>query len=317
MNIMAGAPLLRLGTRASALARCQADWVADRLRAHGARVELALLTTRGDQDQTGPVDRLGSPGVYTSHIQRALLEGTVDLAVHSLKDLPTDEVPGLVLAAVPERAAAHDALICREASSLDALRRGARVGTSSLRRRAQLLHVRSDLEILDLRGNIDTRLRRLDAGDFDALVLAEAGLRRLGLAQRITQVLPTEVMLPAVGQGALGIETRADDEATRRAVAALDDAASRWAVVAERALLAHLHGGCLAPVGAWARVSEGRLDLTAAVLSHDGRRKLVADSQVEPDNAASLGRRVAEDLLTQGAAELIEAARAVRSSDSQ
>jgi len=219
-------------------------------------------------------------------------------------------VEGLCLAAVPPREEAGDALLSRDGRPFDELPSGARIGTGSVRRRAQLWHARPDLEMLDVRGNVDTRLRKLDEGQFDALVLAEAGLRRLGQADRITQVLPMSLILPAVGQGALGLETRADDAVARSCLAVLDDAATHAGVLAERALLAALRGGCLAPVGAWGRVIDGRLQLDAVVLSGDGRRKIAADTAGVPDDAAALGRQVADALLAQGAAELIREQRA-------
>ena len=304
---------LRIGTRRSILARWQADWVAARLRELGVEVELVLLTTSGDQ-QAGPIGEIGAQGVFTKEIQRAVLDGRVDLAVHSLKDLPTDGVPGLLLAAVPPRAAESDVLVCRRYASLDELPRGCRVGTGSLRRRSQLLHVRPDLAMKDVRGNVETRLRKLDEGEFDAIILAEAGLRRLELAQRICQVLPRDVCLPAVGQGALGLETRSDDSATQQQLHPLDDPATHAAVLAERAMLAELRGGCLAPVAAWGRREGPLLALTGRVLSPDGRRKLEASSSGDPAQAADLGRRVAGELLAQGAAALIGLAREEKTS---
>jgi hydroxymethylbilane synthase len=302
-------PALRIGTRGSRLARWQADWVAERLRRLGQPAELLEISTHGDVQQAGPIEEIGAPGVFTKAIQRALLAGEVDVAVHSLKDLPTDSVDGLLLAVVPPREDPADVLVSNVAKSVAALPRGARVGTGSLRRQAQLRHLRPDLVIENVRGNVDTRLEKLDAGRFDALVLAKAGLARLGCAERITQVLLPEIMLPAVGQGALGIECRADDAATRAAVAALDDGATHAAVLSERALLAHLRGGCLAPVGAWGRFEGGVLHLSAVVLSSDGRQRLEANGSALPGDGEALGRRVAESLLAQGAAELIAAAR--------
>ena len=299
---------IRLGTRASALARWQADWVAGRLRALGADVTLVPITTRGDR-QHGPIESLGGRGLFTKEIQRALLSGDADLAVHSLKDLPTEPVPGLCLAAVPERGPMGDVLVSRRFASLAALAPGAVVGTGSMRRRAQLLHARPDLEIRDIRGNVDTRLRKLDQGQVDALVLAEAGLRRLGFNENITEVLARSVMLPAVGQGALGLEIRADDATVREAVGHLDHQPTRAAVIAERAMLSALQGGCLAPVGAWGRVEDdGRLMLTGRVLSPDGSEKVEASLSGEPADAERLGGQVAQDLLAQGAGELIRAA---------
>jgi len=299
---------LRLGTRASALAQWQAQWVAARLEGLGATVERVPITTSGDQQQT-PIGAIGGRGIFTKEIQRELLAGRIDLAVHSLKDLPTEEVPGLCLAAVPQRAPVGDALICREHGSLEELPLAAIVGTGSLRRRAQLLHVRRDLTIKDLRGNVDTRLRKLEQGDYDAIVLAEAGLRRLGRAGEITQVLPAEVMLPAVGQGALGLETRCDDATTLDYVQQLDDPPTYQAVIAERAMLAVLEGGCLAPIAAWARTEGGRLVLTGRVLSPDGAQRLEVSRHAGASDAPELGRLVAQALLAQGAAELIRASR--------
>jgi hydroxymethylbilane synthase len=300
---------MRLGTRASKLARWQADWVAARLRHVGHTVEIVEITTAGDVEQSGPVTDIGAPGVFTKEIQRAVLAGEIDFAVHSLKDLPTEVVAGLTLAAVPPRESPADVLIARGADSFDALAESALVGTGSLRRQSQLRHARPDLRVESIRGNVDTRIRKLGEGQFDAIVLAEAGLKRLGLARRITQVLPCEVMLPAVGQGALGIECRRDDLAMLTALDSLNDADSHAAVLAERALLAHLRGGCLAPIGALARVANGQLRLSAVVLDPNGSRRLDASGAASSADAISLGRRVADDLLVHGAAELIDASR--------
>jgi hydroxymethylbilane synthase len=311
---------LRLGTRGSKLARWQAEWVADRLQRNGCAVELVEIATRGDMERVQSIEEIGTRGVFTKEIQRALLAGDVDLAVHSLKDLPTELVDGLVLAAVPPRENPSDVLICRHdlaaaepsvaSTPYSALPRNARVGTGSLRRQAQIRHLRPDLQVADVRGNVDTRLRKLDEGQFDAIILAEAGLRRLGLADRITQVLPFDVMLPAVGQGALGIECRTDDAETRAILANLDDRATHSAVTAERSLLEHLRGGCMAPIGALARIEAGKLHLSAVVLSADGARRLAAaDESDSLDNAHALGRRVADALLAKGAAKLIAESR--------
>jgi len=300
---------IRLGTRASALARWQADWVAAQLHQRGLSVEMVPITTHGDSQQTAPIATIGAQGVFTSEIQRALLDRRIDVAVHSMKDLTTAPVEGLRIAAVPERASVCDVLVSRQGQKFDELPAGATIGTGSVRRRAQLLHARADLTMADVRGNVDTRLLRLDEGQYDAIILAEAGLLRLGLSERITQGLSPSVMLPAVGQGALAIEARADDAATFDALAALDHEPTHRAVDAERALLRHVQGGCLAPVGAWARMEGGQLRLDAAVLSSDGRTKLTNTATAEPDDAESLGRRVADALLEQGAAALVQAAR--------
>lgn len=298
---------LRLGTRASALARCQADWVAGQLRALGVEVELTPIATSGDRHR-GPVQDIGQ-GVFTKELQRALLENRIDLAVHSLKDLPTDTPAELILAAVPQRAPCGDVLVSPEWKILDRLPTGATVGTSSMRRRSQLSHIRPDLQMKDIRGNIDTRLRKLDQGEYQALVLAEAGLTRLGFAAGITEVLPMSIMLPAVGQGALALETRRDDSTTRAAVAPLDHPATHQAVLAERAMLSALHGGCLAPIAAWGRLENGRLTLTGRALSPDGRRKIEVTEDADSQDSVDLGRRVAEQLLERGAGELISLAR--------
>ncbi len=225
---------LQIGTRASALARWQAEWVAARLQACGHAVELVPITTHGDIVR-GPLGEAGGVGLFTKELQHALLDGRIDLAVHSLKDLPTEHVPGLALAGVPPRESVCDALLSRNNLTLAELPNGAVVGTGSLRRRAQLLHLRPDLRFVDIRGNVDTRIRKLQAGEYDAIVLAEAGLNRLQLTAHITQVLSPPEMLPAVGQGALGIEARAGDQRTRSAVDALNDPATHAAVLAERA----------------------------------------------------------------------------------
>jgi hydroxymethylbilane synthase len=298
---------LRLGTRASALARWQADWVAAELQQRGVEVELVPIVTQGDV-KTGPLGQIGGQGLFTKELQRALLDGRIDLAVHSCKDLPTESVDGLTIAAVPERESTNDVLVSAAAKNIESLPKSARVGTGSLRRKAQLLHLRPDLVVEDIRGNVETRLRKLDDAQFDAIILAAAGLKRLGFAARITAVIPWQTMLPAIGQGALAIETRADDDNVRRVLAPLDHAASHQAVLAERTLLSHLRAGCLAPVGAWARFENSQLLLDAVVLSADGSRRLSATDSITNDPTA-LGRHVAEQLLNQGAAQLITAAR--------
>lgn len=301
----------RIATRGSRLAIWQAEHVAALLSSAGAvEIELVRVTSSGDRDQTRPVAELQSQGLFTKEIQQAVLDGRADLAVHSLKDLPTEDTPGLVLAAVPEREAVADVFISQDGRGWAKLPSGARIGTGSRRRRAQLLNLRPDFEMLELRGNVETRLQKLRDGDYDAIVLAYAGLKRLGLDDQITEKLSPEVVLPAVGQGALGIEARSDDVATQQLLARLNHASSRAAVTAERAMLAALRGGCLAPVGAWARLDdEGRLLLEAVVLSLDGRTKLVASGRDSPNQAEALGQRVAAELDRQGAAKLIAASR--------
>jgi hydroxymethylbilane synthase len=307
---------MRLGTRGSKLAKWQAKWVAGELQRLGHAVELIEIATSGDLQQVVAVEEIGTRGVFTKEIQRALLRGDVDLAVHSLKDLPTEPIEGLVLAAVPQRESAADVIVVvngqrvvRSGDLMSTLPRSARIGTGSLRRQAQLRHLRRDIQVADVRGNVDTRLRKLDEGQFDAIVLAEAGLRRLGLAGRISQVLPTDIMLPAVGQGALGIECRADDVNTRAILAELNDSATRAAVTAERALLEQLRGGCMAPIGALGKMSADKLELAAVVLSADGSRRLAASESSSANEAEALGVQVADRLLSQGAAQLIASSR--------
>ena len=301
---------LRLGTRASLLAQWQANWVTAQLRQRGLEIELIRITTSGDRQQTAAAPITGT-GIFTKEIQRELLAGRIDLAVHSLKDLPTEDVPGLALAAVPERAPVADVLISDRFDSLELLPPGAVVGTGSLRRRAQLLHHRPDLKMQDIRGNVDTRLRKLHEGQCAAIILAQAGLERLGLTEHITRILPLDLMLPAVGQGALGIEARTDDAATREALAGLDHRPTHAAVKAERAMLAVLHGGCMAPIAAWGHFEGEQLVLTGRVLDPAGTRKLEATRAAgtmypwSVEDAESLGRDVANELLEQGAAELI------------
>ncbi|HZN35982.1 MAG TPA: hydroxymethylbilane synthase [Pirellulaceae bacterium] len=299
---------LRLGTRASPLARWQAEWVAARLAELGTPVELVPITTQGDV-KSGPLGQIGGQGLFTKELQRALLDEQIDLAVHSLKDLPTAPVEGLIIAAVPPRESTADVLVSAKAGSIETLPHAARVGTGSLRRKAQLLYLRPDLVIEDIRGNLDTRLRKLDEGAYDAIILAEAGLKRLGLASRIRQVIPRSTMLSAVGQGALGIETRAGDVRSRSLVAPLDHEPTHLAVVAERTLLSTLRAGCLAPVGALATASGEQLSLTAVVLSPNGKHRLAAGAAMTVSDAIYLGQAVAEELLSQGAAELIAGAR--------
>lgn len=301
---------LRIGTRGSALARWQANWVAAQLQQHGVEVELIPISTRGDRQQVGPIASIsGGEGVFTKELQRALLAGEVDLAVHSLKDLPTAPIEGLALLAVPARGPLGDVLIAREAASFDELKQHSVIATGSLRRRAQLWHARPDLQMIDIRGNVETRIRKLHDGEFDALILAEAGVTRLELAQNVTQLLPRSLILPAVGQGALGLEGRSDDPATRAAVAVLNDPATHASVLAERSLLLNIRGGCLAPVGAWGRIEAGQLRLSAVVLSGDGKTRLSAEGVDAPENAAALGETLAQELIAQGATALIQACR--------
>jgi hydroxymethylbilane synthase len=296
---------LRIGTRGSRLALWQANYVAARLRALASQrvVELVEIQTAGDQVRDVPLAQIGGDGVFTKEIQRALLAGTVDVAVHSLKDLPTLPVEGLLLAAVPPRGATGDVFISRRHARFDALPTGATVATSSLRRRAQVLWRRPDLRLVDIRGNVETRLRKLTEEGLDALILARAGLERLELAAEITEVLDAAWMLPAVGQGALGLECRADDRASRDLLAQLDDVATHNAVLAERAFLRALGGGCQVPIGALATAAGDRVQLRGAVLSPDGKERI--EGQREGAHSEGVGQQLAEDVLQRGARRLL------------
>ncbi len=300
---------IRIGTRGSQLALWQAEWVAEQLRQRGHAVELIKISTQGDVS-TESLSQVGGQGLFTKEIQRELLAGTVDVAVHSLKDLPTVSVPGICLAAVPPRETTADCLISRDDLKFEQLPAGSRIGTGSSRRGAQLLAWRSDIVVRDIRGNVDTRLRKLEEGSYDAIVLAAAGLTRLGLQQRITEQLSQQRVLPAIGQGALGLECREEDAATRGALEQLSDQPSFMAVTAERALLAALLAGCLAPVAAIGKTTgDGTLRLQARVLAPDGSRMLDGRLDGPISQAAEIGVQLAQQLSAQGAAELIQMAR--------
>ncbi len=298
---------LRIGSRGSALALWQARSVAQELlKATGAEPEIVIIKTSGDKFQQASFSQIGTKGVFIKELEDALLDGRIDLAVHSMKDVPTDLPEGLTIAAIGKREDVRDALLSSNDATLASLAHGARVGTSSLRRQSQLLYARRDLRVLELRGNVDTRIEKLKRGDYDAIVLAKAGLDRLGLSANISQVLPQEVSLPAAGQGAIGIESRALDTETLRVLQGLDDAHSRSAVTAERTALAGLGGGCQVPIGAWGRVEGETLTLDVAVLSPDGTRRLREKSSGTSQEAEAIGKRVAQKLRDAGAAGLLE-----------
>ena len=300
---------LRIGTRASALARWQAESVQVQLAALGCAAALVLIRTSGDQDRQTPLRLLGGKGVFTKEIETALLERRVDLAVHSMKDLPTTLPEGLVIGAIGKREDARDALISRGKLGLSALPAGARVGTSSLRRQAQLRNRRPDLQMADARGNVDTRLAKVDRGEYDAVVLAKAGLDRLGMSGAISEVLAPEVCLPAAGQGAIGIEMRAPQDDLDReiaiAVGQLNHAATRLAVEAERAVLAGLSGGCDLPLGVWAREEAGEMTMDACVLSLDGAEAVRAHRAGPAGDGPAIAREVTAALLAGGAKRLL------------
>jgi hydroxymethylbilane synthase len=299
---------LRIGTRASALARWQAESVRAELAEKGVEAELITIRTAGDRDRETPLHAMGGKGVFIKELEDALLEEGIDLAVHSMKDVPTGLPDGLSICAMCRRGEVRDALVSRGGQGLDTLPRGARVGTSSLRRQAQLLHHRADLEMAEIRGNVDTRLEKVARGDYDAIVLAMAGLVRLGMAERITEVLSTDVCLPAAGQGAVGIEVRTSDERVRVALAGLNDIETRLMVDAERAVLAGLEGGCQMPVGVWAHIQDREIVIEACVLAADGSESLRVRRAGSPRASEELGAAVALALLHGGAERLLRGA---------
>jgi len=295
---------LRIGSRGSQLALWQANHIADLLRARGHRVELEIIKTTGDKITDVALAKVGTKGMFTKEIEEALVENRVDLAVHSLKDLPTELAGNFEIAAITERENPRDVFCSVKFAGIDALPQGAKVGTSSLRRQAQLMAIRPDLQILPLRGNVDTRLRKLEEGEYDAIILAAAGLNRLGKMQLVRQVIPVDVMTPAAGQGALGIEIRQGDAGTRSQISFLDDAAARATTTCERALLNKLGGGCQVPIGAFAEVQNGRIRLHALVAHPDGT-KVLRESR-DGDDPVRLGDEVGEILLRRGGDAILE-----------
>ena len=311
---------LIVGTRSSQLALWQADFVIGELRKRypDLAIEKRLMTTKGDKILNAPLAKIGGKGLFTKELETAMLAGEIDIAVHSLKDMPVMVPEGLVITAVTERADAGDALVSQRYGSFGALPEGAKVGTSSLRRRAQLLHARPDLQIVDLRGNVNTRLRKLEEENFDGIILACAGLKRLGFGERIRQVLPRSLCLPAVGQGALAIESRIDDRETRELLSFLDDGITRACTAAERGFLATVEGGCQVPVGVYAQPVDNAdiledahtgkaeaIRVEAVIASLDGR-KLFRDSvEGAADEAEFLGISLANKLLDMGGREIL------------
>ena len=294
-----------IGSRGSRLALWQANWVQDRLAALGHEVEILIIKTSGDKLQNTSLQTSGTKGLFIKEIEEALLAGGVDLAVHSLKDLPTELPDGLVIAAVPEREDPRDALVSKAGHTLQSLAHGARIGTGSLRRQAQLLALRPDLQIIPMRGNVDTRLRKLDAGDCDAMVLAGAGLKRLGLSFRITSWFSEAELCPAVGQGALAIEVGARNANVMSAAKHLDHPPTHAAVRAERAMLQALGGGCQLPIAAYTSRDEREFRLSGVVADPAGTTVLRATLSGSPENPEELGVRVARSLLEQGAQTLL------------
>lgn len=296
---------IRIGTRGSKLAMWQAEWVAGQLQQRGVDTELIIISTQGDV-ATGPLSQGGGQGLFTKEIQRELLDGRVDLAVHSLKDLPTQPIEQLMLAAVPCRENTADCLISKGGQKFTELPSGARIGTGSSRRAAQLRAWRSDIEIQDIRGNVDSRLRKLEEGLYDAIVLAAAGLTRLKLLNHVTEELDQQRVLPAVGQGALGLECRADDANTQEALQKLNDPKTFAAVTAERAMMRTLMAGCLAPVAALATVVADEVRIQGRVIAMDGSTVLEAQTHGLASQAEKVGQKLAQQLLEQGAESLIQ-----------
>lgn len=299
--------LIRIATRSSPLALWQAEYVRERLQSlhPGLAVELVRIKTRGDIILDTPLAKIGGKGLFVKELEQAMYDGTADIAVHSMKDVPMTLPPGMALPVICERDDPHDAFVSNHFTQFAALPPGAHVGTSSLRRSTQIRAARPDLRVSSLRGNVQTRLAKLDSGEFDAILLAAAGLRRLALHQRIAETLAAEMCLPAVGQGAVGIECRADDRDTMTLLAALADADTTDCVVAERAMNRTLEGGCQVPIAGYAELQGDTLWLRALVASLDGRRILHAEGRAPRADAAQLGARIGEQLLSSGAREIL------------
>ncbi len=299
--------LVRVGTRGSTLAIAQSNWLKEQLLQHDhtLEVELVVIKTSGDRFVDKPISAIGGKGVFTKEIEDTLLREEIDLAVHSMKDLPTELPAGLTIAAIPKREDPRDVLVTREKCLLSELPTGAKIGTGSLRRRAQILHHRSDLSVMPIRGNVDTRIRKLDLGEVDALIMAAAGLKRIGRQDRIAEYLPNEICVSAVAQGALGIEARNDGWA-RELVAYLHDADTSVEVSAERSFSKRLGGDCLVPIGARARTEGERLKMIGVVASADGEALCRGEITGSLSDAVALGRRLAERLLEDGADRLLK-----------
>jgi len=295
---------LRIGSRGSQLALWQANHISALLRERGHQVEIEIIKTTGDKITDVALAKVGTKGMFTKEIEEALAAGRVDLAVHSLKDLPTEVPPDFEIAAITRRENPRDVLVSKKHASIKELPQRARVGTSSLRRQAQLKALRPDLEIYPLRGNVDTRLRKLEAGDYEAIILAAAGVNRLGLTALVKQIIPAEIMCPAAGQGALGIEIRKGDEAIRQHLSFLDDSAARQTTTAERALLNKLGGGCQVPIGAFAELRAKEIHLEGVVAHPDG--SLVLRESRDGNDPELLGNEVGESLLSRGGDAILQ-----------
>ena len=289
------------------MARWQAEFVRKQLfQLSGVDAEIVIITTSGDKLPQSQLTQIGGKGIFIKELEEALIDETVDLAVHSVKDIPTETPGRLFFPAVCRRDDVRDCLISHKGATLANLKPGARVGTGSLRRQAQLLHYRRDLDFRDLRGNIDTRLRKVESGEYDAIVLSKAGLDRLGWSQKISEVISTELSLPAVGQGAIAVESRVKDVEAAQILEKLDDLETRTAIMAERSLMAALHGGCQVPLGAWARIERGELIMEAMVCSVDGQQFIREHGSAPPDQAVQLGEHMAQLLTAGGAQNILE-----------
>jgi hydroxymethylbilane synthase len=298
---------LRIATRKSPLALWQANHVRDALMARnpGLEVELLTMTTQGDKILDTPLAKVGGKGLFVKELELGMLEGRADLAVHSMKDVPVEFPEGLGLAAVLPREDPRDVLISNTYTNIDELPNGARVGTSSLRRQCQLRARRPDLQVLDLRGNVNTRLKKLDDGDYDAILLAAAGVKRMGWEARITELLPPEQFIPAIGQGAIGVEIRRDDQRVAALVAELNDPGTATRIAAERALNERLQGGCQVPIAGYSEIAHGVILLRALVGRPDGSELVQGVISGRPEDAEELGRVLADDLLARGAREIL------------
>jgi hydroxymethylbilane synthase len=298
---------LRIGTRGSILARWQAEFVRKQLfQLTGVEAEIIIIKTSGDKLQQQPLTQIGGKGIFIKELEDALLEEAIDLAVHSVKDIPTETPGRLHFPAVCRRDDVRDCLVSHTGTMLANLKQGARVGTGSLRRQAQLRHYRPDLDFRELRGNVDTRLRKVESGEYDAIVLSKAGLDRLGWSQKITEPISTDISLPAVGQGAIAIQSRVSDRDADEFLSKLDDLETRTAIIAERALLSALQGGCQVPIGAWARMERTELVMEAVVCSVDGAQYVREKATAPPDQAAQLGEHLARVLAEGGARTILE-----------
>jgi hydroxymethylbilane synthase len=298
---------LRIGTRGSLLAKWQAESVRKQLfQAAGVEAEIVIIKTSGDKLQQVSLAQIGGKGIFVKELEDALLDESIDIAVHSVKDIPTEMQPGLSFPAICRRDDVRDCLVSGNGAVLANLRQGARVGTSSLRRQAQLRHLRPDLDVRDLRGNVDTRLRKVESGEYDAVVLAKAGLDRLSCAHRISEILAPDVCMPAVGQGAIGVECRAIDSEASQVLEKLDHAETRTAIIAERTLMSILQGGCQVPLGAWACIDRGELVMEACVCSVDGAHYVKQRAVGSAEQPRTLGEQMARQLIDAGAQNILE-----------